>query len=133
MGWRVGADVVMVTHLCFVVFVVVGGALALRWRRAMWIHLATALYGVTILVVGFTCPLTPIEKALRARAGQAGYDGGFVEHYVVGVLYPGEFTPIISAMLIVGLIAANAGIYAAVVRRHATGAGEPEVVSSTAT
>ncbi|MEM9515711.1 MAG: DUF2784 domain-containing protein [Actinomycetota bacterium] len=133
MGWRVGADVVMVTHLSFVVFVVVGGALAVRWRRALWIHLATALYGVTILIVGFTCPLTPLEKALRARAGQAGYDGGFVEHYVVGVLYPGELTPIITVGLAAGLIAVNAAIYVVVIRRSAGGVAESELLGSTAT
>lgn len=92
MGWRLAADSVMVIHLAFVVFVVIGGFLAWRWRRVAWVHLPIALYGVVIEVVGFTCPLTPLEKSLRRRAGSGGYDGGFVEHYVVPVLYPGEFT-----------------------------------------
>jgi hypothetical protein len=119
MGWRIAADSVMVVHLGFVVFVVAGGLLA--WRRP-WVavlHGAAALYGAVILLVGFTCPLTPLEKALRSRAGQAGYDGGFVEHYVVGVLYPGELTAAIQSMLVVGLVAVNVGIYSVMLRRRA--------------
>ncbi len=116
MGWRVAADAVMSAHLAFVVFVVLGGLLAWRWPRAMWAHLAAAAYGVVILAVGFTCPLTPLEKALRTRAGQAGYEGGFVEHYVVGVLYPGRLTALVEIALIVGLAATNATIYTVVIR-----------------
>jgi len=93
MGWRLAADGVMVFHLAFVAFVVVGGFLAWRWRRLACLHLPIALYGVLIEVIGFTCPLTPLEKSLRGRAGSVGYEGGFVEHYVVPVLYPGDFTP----------------------------------------
>lgn len=92
MGWRLTADAMMVVHLAFVVFVVGGGFATWRWPRLAAVHLPVAFYGVFIEVVGFTCPLTPLEKALRRRAGAGGYDGGFVEHYLVPVLYPGEFT-----------------------------------------
>ena len=117
MGWRLGADVVMSAHLVFVVFVVLGGIASWRWPRAVWAHVGAAVYGIVILVVGFTCPLTPLEKALRTRAGQAGYDGGFVEHYVVGVLYPGELTASIEVLLVAGLVGINAGVYAVSLRR----------------
>jgi hypothetical protein len=90
--WRVAADVVLGVHLALVAFVVFGGFLTWRWPRIALVQLPVALYGVTIEIVGFRCPLTPLEKWLRRRAGSAGYDGGFVEHYIVGVLYPGEFT-----------------------------------------
>jgi hypothetical protein len=99
MLWRAGADVVMVVHLAFVVFVVVGGFLAWRWPRLAYIHLPVALYGVVIEIVGFTCPLTPLEKSLRGRAGSSGYEGGFVEHYIVPVLYPGDFTTGVKVLL----------------------------------
>jgi hypothetical protein len=118
MGWRVAADIVMIVHLTFVVFVVLGGLLTWRWPRAAAVHVAAALYGIVILLVGFTCPLTPLEKALRSQAGQAGYDGGFVEHYVVGVLYPGEFTPLVQASMVVGLLGINVGAYTVMLRRR---------------
>ena len=119
MAWRIAADSVLVVHLAFVVFVVAGGLLAWRWRRVVRVHLAAAAYGVVILVAGFTCPLTPLENALRRRAGQAGYDGGFVERYVVGVLYPGEPPGSVGVLLLVGLIAVNTTLYAVVLRRRA--------------
>ncbi|MGI9645232.1 MAG: DUF2784 domain-containing protein [Ilumatobacteraceae bacterium] len=112
MLWRLGADAVMVLHLAFVAFAVVGGFLAWRWRRLVWLHLPVALYGVAIEVIGFTCPLTPFEKALRRRAGSDGYDGGFVEHYVVPVLYPGEFTAGLKLGLAVALSALTVFAYA---------------------
>ena len=120
MGWRFAADAVMIVHLAFVVFVVVGAMLTWRWPRAAAAHLVAATYGTVILLVGFTCPLTPLEKALRARAGGAGYDGGFVEHYVVGVLYPGELTSGVQAATVFGLLAINAGAYAVTFRRRRT-------------
>ncbi len=125
MGWRAAADVVMVVHLAFVVFVVVGGLATWRWAQLAALHAASALYGVVILVAGFTCPLTPLEKTLRGRAGDAGYDGGFVEHYVVGVLYPGELTPAVQVGLVGGLIAVNVAVYAVTLRRRVGGRAIP--------
>ncbi len=73
MGWRLGADVVVVVHMAFIVFVVAGGLVGLRWRRMVVVHLPAVLYGVVIQLIGFTCPLTPFEQALRRRAGATGY------------------------------------------------------------
>ena len=86
------ADAVVVLHAAFVVFVVLGGFLVLRWRRVAWLHVPAAIWGVLIEYAGWICPLTPLENALRERAGQAGYSGGFVEHYVLRVLYPAGLT-----------------------------------------
>jgi len=86
------ADAVVVLHAAFVVFVVLGGFLVLRWRRIAWLHVPAAIWGVLIEYAGWICPLTPLENALRERAGQAGYSGGFVEHYVLGALYPAGLT-----------------------------------------
>jgi len=118
MGWRLAADAVMLVHFSFVVFVLLGGFLAWRWPRAVAFHVGAVVYGVVILVVGFTCPLTPVEKSLRLQAGDAGYDGGFVEHYVVRMLYPGELTALVQAGMVVGLLLVNVAAYTVTLRRH---------------
>lgn len=82
------ADLVVGLHLFFVTFVVLGGLLALRRPRLAWLHLPAALWGILIEYAGWICPLTPLENWLRLRAGQSGYAGGFVEHYLLPVLYP---------------------------------------------
>jgi hypothetical protein len=120
--WRVAADLVLVVHLAFVVFVVFGGFLAWRWPRVALVHLPVALYGVIIEIVGFRCPLTPLEKWLRRQAGSAGYDGGFVEHYIVGVLYPGEFTSGVKILLAGIIVLVNAVAYGGLTRRRLSSA-----------
>jgi hypothetical protein len=99
MIYRVLADAVVIVHVLFVAFVVFGGFVAWRWRRVAWVHVPAALWGVAIEFGGWICPLTPLENALRARAGLAGYSGGFVEHYVMGWLYPAGLTPTRQAVL----------------------------------
>jgi uncharacterized membrane protein YhhN len=92
MLYRWLADLVVVLHFGFVLFVVGGGLLALRWPRLARVHLPTAVWGVLIEFGGWLCPLTPLENWLRRRSGGAGYAGGFVEHYVLPVLYPSGLT-----------------------------------------
>lgn len=95
MGWRVLADLVVLVHFGFVVFVVVGGPLV-RWRPAIaWVHLPALAWAVGIITVGWTCPLTVAEDALRRRAGQQPYPGGFIDHYIENQLYPARFTPVL--------------------------------------
>ena len=86
------ADAVLVAHLAFVVFVVLGGFLVLRWRGLAWVHVPVALWGGAIVITGFTCPLTPLENRLQRLGGRAGYQGGFIEHYVTSALYPAGLT-----------------------------------------
>jgi hypothetical protein len=117
MGWRLVADAVVLVHLAFVVFVVAGGLLALRWRRVALVHLPVVVYGVLIELIGFTCPLTPLEKWFRGRAGSEAYDGGFVEQYVVPVLYPGELTPTVEVALAASLVVSSAAVYGVVWQR----------------
>ena len=88
MFFRALADLVVVTHLAFILFVVLGGLLALRWPRALWLQVPAAVWGVLVEVGGWICPLTPLENRLRGLAGDAGYPGGFVEHYLLAWLYP---------------------------------------------
>lgn len=88
MVFRWLADLTVGLHLAFVVFVVLGGLVALRRPRAAWLHLPAALWGILVEYAGWICPLTPLEQWLRLLAGEAGYGGGFVEHYLLPVLYP---------------------------------------------
>jgi hypothetical protein len=111
MLFRSAADLVLVVHLAFVLFVVLGGLLALRWRRMAWVHVPVALYGAAIEFVGFICPLTPLEVWLRRRGGEAGYEGGFVEHYVAAALYPSGLTREVQIALGTGVLVLNAIVY----------------------
>jgi hypothetical protein len=118
MIWGVLAEVVVVLHFCFVLFVLFGGALALRWPKVAWVHLPAAAWGALISFAGWICPLTPLEKWLRREGGSAGYEGGFVEHYILPVLYPRALTPGIQVALGVIVILLNALIYHHVYRRY---------------
>lgn len=117
-GYRLGADLVVLVHLAFVAFVVLGGLLALRWRWIPWVHVPVALYGAAIELVGWICPLTPLENRLRRAAGEAGYAGGFVEHYLLPVLYPRALTPTVQVALGLLVVAVNVAVYALVWRRR---------------
>lgn len=112
------ADLVVVLHFCFVLFVLFGGVLALRWPRVVWVHLPAAVWGALIEFAGWICPLTPLENWLRRQGGIAGYEGGFVEHYVLPVLYPGALTRNIQLVLGVIVLLLNIVIYRHVLRRR---------------
>jgi hypothetical protein len=117
MGYRLLADILVGIHFLFVVFVVAGGFLTWRWPRLAWIHVPVALWGVLIEFAGWICPLTPLDNSLRRAAGQAGYTGGFVEHYVIPVVYPGALTREIQLALGVAVIAINVVVYGQLARR----------------
>jgi hypothetical protein len=86
--YRALADLVLVVHLAFVFFVVLGGLLVLRWPRVAFLHIPAAIWGVLIEYTGGICPLTPLENSLRQSGGEAGFSGGFIQHYIQPVLYP---------------------------------------------
>jgi hypothetical protein len=92
MLYRLLADLVVVVHALFVVFVLLGAFLALRWHWIVWIHIPAAVWGVLIEYGGWICPLTPLENYLRREAGQAEYTGDFIQHYLLGALYPQGLT-----------------------------------------
>lgn len=117
MVYRILADLVVGLHALFVAFVVLGGLLALRWPRAAFVHLPAAVWGALIEFQGWICPLTPLEKSLRASAGQSGYPGGFIEHYLLPVLYPEGLTRGVQLTLGVVVIVVNLVVYALVLRR----------------
>jgi hypothetical protein len=114
---RVAADALVVAHLAFVLFVVAGGTLALRWPRSAFVHLPAVAWGVYAEVTSTICPLTPLENAFRAAAGQAGYAGGFIEHYLIPLLYPAGLAPVHQRWIAAFVIAVNASIYLLVALR----------------
>jgi len=111
------ADLVVAIHLAFVVVAALGGVLVLRWPRAAWVHLPCALWGAVVELTGLVCPLTPLEVHLRRLAGEAGYSGGFIAHYITPVLYPAGLTRADQILLGAALVAFNAVVYTVAWRR----------------
>lgn len=114
------ADAVVVLHLLFVLFVVLGGFLALRWPRVAWLHVPAAAWGVAIEYAGWICPLTPLENDLRARAGQSGYEEDFVARYLLPAIYPDGLTRETQIVLGSAALLLNVAVYAVVLRRRRT-------------
>ncbi len=108
---QAAADLVVLLHLAFIIFVVVGGALALRWRWMPWVHLPAVLWGALLELCGWMCPLTPLENWLRGVSGGSAYAGGFVEHYVLAILYPAALSRQVQVALGVLVCLINAAIY----------------------
>lgn len=125
MLYRALADLVLVVHLSFVLFVVLGGLLVFRWPRMAWVHVPLAIYGAVIEFLGFICPLTPLEVRLRRLGGEAGYEGGFVEHYITAALYPSGLTREVQLVLGVGVLVLNAIVYALVLRKRGRRVSSP--------
>ena len=121
MIYRLSADLVLIIHLAFVLWVVLGGLLVLRWPRLMWVHVPAVLWGAAIEFIGFVCPLTPLENYFATRAGRAGYEGSFIEHYLVPILYPDGLTPTLQLTLAGVVVLTNLVVYAwSPLRRHFT-------------
>ena len=116
MIYRVLADLTLVVHLGFILFVVVGG-LFVAWRtRIAWLHVPVALWGALITLIGWTCPLTPLENHLRRLGGQAGYDESFIEHYLISIIYPQGIGQTGWILLGVGVVVVNLLIYGWILR-----------------
>ena len=117
---RLAADTVLVFHLAFIVFALLGGLLAIRWRWLVWLHLPAAGWGFFVEVTGRICPLTPLENMLREQAGSSGFSGGFVAHYLVPLIYPAGLTPDIQWLLAGGVVAVNLAVYGALLVQRRT-------------
>ncbi|WP_232851680.1 DUF2784 domain-containing protein [Nocardia acididurans] len=129
MLYRVLADVTAGLHFAFVAYVVVGGFLAWRWPRTIWLHLAAVGWGFSTVLIGIDCPLTYVEDWARERAGQAGLPpSGFIDHYITGVIYPRELLDEVRVGVAVCVVASWIGL-AWVVRRRASRSATAGTVS----
>ncbi len=117
MVYRLLADLVVLVHFGFVLFVILGGILVLRWKRVVWVHLPAAAWGAIVEFLGWICPLTPLEIWLRVMAGQSGYQTGFIAHYLLPLLYPQNLTRDTQIWLGVLVLCLNLAIYGWLVRR----------------
>jgi hypothetical protein len=105
------ADMTLCLHAGFVLFVICGGLLVLRWRWIAWLHLPSAAWGAFVEFTGWTCPLTPLENWLRAQGGETSYRSDFIAQYLLPVLYPGDLTRDIQLLLGTGVVVLNAAVY----------------------
>lgn len=122
MLYRLSADALVLLHLSFILLVLFGGLLVLKWRPALYLHLPALAWGLAVEGLHLQCPLTGWENQLRAAAGDAGYHGGFVEHYIWPLIYPAGLTPQVQLGLGAVVLALNLGVYGFVLwrlaRRH---------------
>ncbi len=117
MTYRLLADLIVLLHLAFVLFVVLGGLLVLARPWLAWLHLPAAVWGGWIETSGWICPLTPVENRLRHAAGEAGYSGGFIEHYILPMLYPSGLTREAQHVLAAVVVLVNLAAYGLLVAR----------------
>jgi hypothetical protein len=117
MGYRFLAEATVALHFAFIAFVVVGGLLVVRNPRWAWLHLPAVAWVAWLELTGAICPLTPLENTLRARAGEAGYAGGFIDYYLVPIIYPPGLTARIQVALGIGVVVLNLAVYAWAWRR----------------
>lgn len=125
MYFRLAADAVLVLHLAFIGFALLGGLLAIRWRWMPLFHLPAVAWAFFVELTGRACPLTSIENFLRLSAGQSGYAQSFVEHYLLALLYPSGLTPSIQVMLAAGVAGVNFAIYSSLAFRRQSHAEKP--------
>ena len=118
MLYSLGATATALVHFAFILFVAFGGLLVLRWHKLGWIHLPAAVWGAVIEIMHWKCPLTDIEMWFLRRAGKAGYEGGFVAHYLFSVIYPAGLTRRVELAIAAFVIVINAIVYAIVIPPH---------------
>ncbi|KAB2313032.1 DUF2784 domain-containing protein [Betaproteobacteria bacterium SCN2] len=111
------ANALVLLHLAFILFVVAGGLLVARDKRLIWLHLPAAAWGALIEFMGWICPLTPLENHFRKLSGKAGYEGGFIEHYLLPLIYPETLTATVQTVLGILVLAINFLIYSWLWRR----------------
>ena len=121
MSYRIAADTLVLLHLAFILFVVFGGLLVIKFPALKWLHLPAALWGALIELGGWECPLTRWENLWRGRAGGAGYGGGFVDHYIVRAIYPAGLTRGIEYAIAAFVVIINTAIYVYI--RHTAASG----------
>ncbi|MEM7145133.1 MAG: DUF2784 domain-containing protein [Verrucomicrobiota bacterium] len=112
------ADLVVLLHFGFIAFVLVGGVLVLKWGWVAFLHLPCVMWGVLVEMTGWICPLTPLEQGLREAEGGAAYTGGFVDHYIVPIIYPEGLTRGMQIGFAIVVVAINLGVYGLVIAKR---------------
>ncbi|MDA8163459.1 MAG: DUF2784 domain-containing protein [Desulfobacteraceae bacterium] len=123
--YRLLADLTLVIHLLFVLFVIFGGLVMLRWPRTAILHLPAALWGAVVELSGWLCPLTPLENYFLEQSGAAGYRTGFIEHYLLPLIYPGKLTREMQVFLGVAVVVVNGLLYGLLLLRLRRKRGRP--------
>lgn len=123
--YRFLADATAIFHFLFVVFVIAGGLVVLRWPRVAWVHIPAAIWGTLVEVMGWVCPLTPLEDRLRQLGGAGASEGDFISRFLLPVLYPERLTLDEQRLLGALVVAVNVVVYAFVIRRRRRGVRPP--------
>lgn len=118
MPYSIAADLLVILHLAFIVFVLLGGILVLKWRLLIYLHLPAVAWGTLIELRGWICPLTPLEQHFRVLAGETGYSGGFVQHYLLPLIYPAGLTHELQTLFAFCVIAVNLMVYTMIYVKH---------------
>lgn len=118
MIYSILAEIVVIVHFLFIVFAVVGALFIIKWWWVIFLHLFCAIWAAVVITMGWICPLTPLENRLRRAAGLEGYDSGFIEHYLIPIIYPAGLTREIQIWLGIGVILINILLYTLVIRHR---------------
>ncbi len=118
MIYRLLADLVVLIHFGFILFVVVGGALVIRWPKLAWVHLPAVCWGVLVEMTGWICPLTPLENHLRILGDSRVYEGSFIANYLIPIIYPSQLTRSIQILLGLAVLLINTTVYGLVLQRY---------------
>src|SRR5262245_8541034 len=116
MLYKLAANTLALIHFAFILFVVLGGLLLLKWPKLVWVHIPAAVWGALIEFAGWYCPLTSMENAMLRRAGEAGYTGGFVAHYIFRLIYPAGLTRGLEIAIGAFVLVVNVSVYVKVFR-----------------
>jgi len=111
MLYQIAADFVVLLHFAFIVFVLAGGLLVFKWRWLIWLHIPAVIWGALIVMVGWICPLTPIENMLRHTAGGEVYSSSFIEHYLIPLIYPSTLNRELFIAMGIFVIVINVAVY----------------------
>ncbi|GMQ87068.1 MAG: DUF2784 domain-containing protein [Gammaproteobacteria bacterium] len=117
MFYQLAADAIVLIHFGFILYVVLGGLLSYKWLYLSWLHLPAVIWGVVMSLAGWICPLTPLENKLRAASGGGRYSSGFIEHYILPVIYPAGLDRELQTAMGIALLVVNALVYLGLIIR----------------
>jgi len=115
---KTAADVIVLVHLAFILFVAAGGLLVFRWPKLAWVHVPAVVWGALIELAGWICPLTPLENRLRGAGGEAAFAGGFIDRYIMPIIYPAGLTRGMQLTLGTVVIVVNLVVYGSLFLRR---------------